>query len=58
MTIIENQADRIIADRLDVPDSHILFSHYEDFLARTMPFDFRAGALNAKIFCRQRVRFT
>jgi hypothetical protein len=53
MSVIEDNFDGILADWLDAPDADIFLTQHQDFLSRTVSFDFRGGRVHTQILKRQ-----
>ncbi len=58
MAIVENQTNRVVAHRFNIPDSDVLFSDDEYFLARSVTLDLGARAVGAEIFRRKIINLT
>jgi hypothetical protein len=57
VTIIEEQAHCVIANGLDIADSHVLLSGDQNLLARAVPLDLGTWAMRAQELCREGIGF-
>jgi hypothetical protein len=53
MSVIEDNFNGILSDRLDGPDADFFLTQYQDFLSRTVSFDFRGGRVHTQVLERQ-----
>jgi hypothetical protein len=53
MSVVEDDLDGILSDRLDRADSHVFLTEHQHLLARTVSFHFGGGRVHTQILERQ-----